>query len=120
MQQAESMLHNVKTNPKQDRDIRRLLMEISRSQGRDVNDVSRAGVMLNPSSAREWTNLSKGGDAPAQMALKLAQRDFTMDMEELSQTYEKSGSLGDIQSGILLSPWRIEGWEKLKSSTLDL
>jgi hypothetical protein len=106
-------LRNIKSSPKRDRNVRRLLMEISRSQGRDVDDVSRAGVMLNPSSARDWTNLSQGADAPAQMALKLAQKDFTMDMDELSQTYEKSGSLGDIQSGILLSPWRIKGWEKL-------
>lgn len=69
--------------------------------------------MLNPSSAGEWTNLSKGADAAAQMALKLAQRDFTMDTDELSQTHEKSGWRGDIQSGILLSPWRVGGWQKL-------
>jgi hypothetical protein len=113
MQQAENVLHVIKPNSEQDRNVRRLLVEISRCQGRNINDVSRAGVMLNPSSVREWTNLSLGGDAPAQMALKLAQRDYTMDMDELSQTYEKSGSLGDIQSGILLSPWRTEGWRKL-------
>lgn len=90
-------------------------MQISQCEGRNVDDATRAGIMLNPSSAREWTNLSSGGDAAAQLASKLAQRDPTMDAEELSASYEKSGSLGNVQSGILLSPWRIQGWQKLRS-----
>jgi hypothetical protein len=113
MQRAEDTLRSTKGNPKSDIRVRRLLMEISRSQGRNVDDVSRAGIMLNPSSSREWTNLSRGGDPPAQLALKLAQQDHTMDPEEFSATYEKSGSLGEVQSGILLSPWRVQGWQKL-------
>lgn len=113
MQRAEDTLRSTKGTPKSDKRVRRLLTEISRSQGRNVDDVSRAGIMLNPSSAREWTNLSRGGDPPAQLALKLAHQDHTMDPEEFSATYEKSGSLGDVQSGILLSPWRVQGWQKL-------
>jgi len=113
MQRAEDTLRSTKGTPKSDIRVRRLLTEISRSQGRNVDDVSRAGIMLNPSSAREWTNLSRGGDPPAQLALKLAHQDHTMGPEEFSATYEKSGSLGDVQSGILLSPWRVQGWQKL-------
>ena len=113
MQQAEMRLRSTRTNTKQDGHIRRVLMQISECQGRNIDDVSRSGIMLNPSSAREWTNLSRGGDAAAQLALRLAQRDHTMETEELSASYEKSGSLGDVQSGILLSPWRIQGWQKL-------
>ena len=115
MQQAEVGLRCTRTNSKQDGYIRRVLMQISECQQRNIDDVARAGIMLNPSSAREWTNLSRGGDAAAQLALRLAQRDHTMDTEELSSSYEKSGSLGDVQSGILLSPWRIQGWQKLGS-----
>jgi hypothetical protein len=104
----------MKLDAKQNRHVRRVLMAISQYQGRSVEDVFRTNIMLNPSSAREWTNLSLGGDAVAQLALKLAHRDFTMDTEDLSVSYEKSGSLEDVQSGILLSPWRVQGWEKLK------
>ena len=113
MRQAEMGLRSTRTNTKQDGYIRHVLMQIAHCQQRNVDDVSRAGIMLNPSSAREWTNLSRGGDAAAQLALKLAQRDHTMDAEELSASYEKSESLGHVQSGILLSPWRIQGWQKL-------
>ena len=115
MQQAEIILRSIRTNTEQDGSIHRLLMQISKCQKRDIDDVSRVGIMLNPWSAREWTNLSRHGDAAQQFALRLAQRDQTMDMEELSALYEKSGSLGDIQSGILLSPWRAQGWHKLRS-----
>ena len=115
MHHAENTLRSTKCNSKTDKTVRRLLMEISRSQGRNVDDVSRVGIMLNPSSAWEWTNLSRGDDASAHLAMKLAQRDQTLNTEEFSATYEKSGSLGAIQSGILLSPWRIQGWQILKS-----
>lgn len=115
MKRAETALRSTRVNTKQDGYVRRVLMQISKCEGQNIDDVPRAGIMLNPSSAREWTNLSRGGDAAAQLALKLAQRDHTMDTEELSASYEKSGSLGDVQSGILLSPWRIQGWQKLGS-----
>ena len=115
MRQAEMGLRSRRTTTKQDGYIRRVLMQISECQERDIDDVSRAGIMSNPSSAREWTNLSRGGDAAAQLALRLAQRDHTMETEELSATYERSGSLGGVQAGILLSPWRIQGWQKLGS-----
>lgn len=114
MRQAENKLRIIKPNHKEDRDVHRLLVEIARSQGRNVDDVSRTGVMVNPSSAQEWGNFAQGRDAAAQMALKLAQRDNSIDRDDLAQIYDKSGELGNIQSGILLSPWRAEGWQKLK------
>jgi hypothetical protein len=115
MHQAETKLRKTRTNAKEDAYIRRVLIEIAKCQGRNVDDVSRAGIMLKPSSAREWTNLSRDGDVVVQLALKLAQGDRTMDTEELSALYEKSGSIGDVRSGIFLSPWRVQGWQKLRS-----
>jgi hypothetical protein len=119
MRQAENNLRISKPNHKDDRDVHHLLIEIARSQGRNVDDVSRTGVMLNPSSAQEWGNLAQGGDAAAQMALKLAQRDNSIERDDLVEIYDKSGELGNIQSGILLSPWRAEGWQKLKALDID-
>jgi len=115
MGQSETALRNAKVIAKDGVNIRKLLMAISRIQGRNTDDVARASIMTDPSSAREWANLSHGGDATAQLAVKLAQHDHTIDTDELSALYEKSGSMGDIQSGVLLSPWRIEGWQKLRS-----
>lgn len=115
MHHAEKTLRNTKGTPQTNKRIRHLLMEISRKQARNIDDVSRAGIMLNPSSAREWTNLSHNSDAASQLALKLASQEHTMETEEYSIIYEKSGSLGDIQSGILFSPWRQQGWQKLKN-----
>lgn len=90
-------------------------MAISKIQGKNIDDVARASIMMDPSSAREWANLSLGGDATAQLAVKLAHHDHTMETDELSALYEKSGSMGDIQSGVVLSPWRVQGWQKLRS-----
>jgi superkiller protein 3 len=114
MEKAARTLRSMKLDAKQNQHVRYVLAAISQYRGRGVDDVSRTNIVLNPSSAREWTNLSLGGDAASQLALKLAYRDFTMSTEDLSVSYEKSGSLGDVQSGILLSPWRVQGWEKLK------
>lgn len=114
MEKAARTLRNMKLDAKQNRHVRHVLVAISQYQGRSIDDVSRINIMLNPSSVREWTNLSLGSDAAAQLALRLAHQDFTMDVEELSVSYEKSGSLNDVQSGILLSPWRVQGWEQLK------
>lgn len=114
MCKAETALRGARTSLKDDRYVRHILLEISRSQGRNADDVSRSGIMLNPASSREWTNLSCDGDDAARLALNLAQHDNRIDVEELSSAYEKSGSLGDVQAGILLSPWRIRGWQKLK------
>jgi hypothetical protein len=114
MRQAENKLRIIKPNHKEDRDIHGLLVEIARSQGSNVDDVSRTRVVLNPSSAQEWGNLAQDGDTAAQMALKLAHWDNSIDRDDLAQIYDKSGELGNIQSGILLSPWRAEGWQKLK------
>lgn len=119
MRQAENNLRISKLIHKDDRDVHHLLIEIARSRGRNVDDVSRTGVMLNPSSAKEWGNLAQGGDAAAQMALKLAQRDNSIERDDLVEIYDKSGKLGNIQSGILLSPWRAEGWHKLKALDID-
>jgi superkiller protein 3 len=115
MHHAEKTLRNTKGTPQTNKQVRHLLMEISRKQGQNIDDISRAGIMLNPSSAREWINLSLNGDATSQLALKLTSQDHTMDTEEYSMIYEKSGSLGDVQSGILFSPWRLQGWQKLKN-----
>jgi hypothetical protein len=115
MQQSETALRNAKVTTKDGVNVRKLLMAISKIQGRNTDDVARASIMSDPSSAREWANLSRGGDATAQLAVQLAQHDHTMDTDELSTLYEKSGSIGDIQSGVLLSPWRIQGWQKLSS-----
>jgi hypothetical protein len=116
MERAENGLRRVRSDSRVDEDAEQVLRAISKSLGRDVDDVSRVQIMLDPTSAREWTHLSRGEDAVAQLALKLAQRDQTMDTEDLSKAYEKSGALGDLQSGILLSPWRFEGWQKLRLS----
>ena len=115
MQKAEQTLVCLRPDPPVDRSVSQVLTEIGRSQGQAVNDVSRTGIMLDPSSACAWSDLSRGCDVLARLALKLAQQDHTMDAEELSGCYEKSRSLDDVQSGILLSPWRIEGWLKLKA-----
>ena len=115
MQQSETSLRNAKVNPKDNVNIRKLLMAISKIQGRNIDDVARASIMTDPSSAREWANLSLGGDAMAQLAVKLAHHDHTIETDELSALYEKSGTMGDIQSGVLLSPWRVQGWRKLRS-----
>lgn len=93
--------------------IHTVLEEICRIEEGDLNDVSRAAIMLDPSSGKEWRNLSKGGDAIARLALKLASRDPKITTEEMSLTFEKSESLGYVQSGLLLSPWRLRGWRKL-------
>jgi hypothetical protein len=115
MQTAENALRNTETTSKETKYVRRLLTELSRSQGKNVDDVSRAGIMLNPSAAQNWINLAGGRDAPVQFALKLVQLDRTLSTEEVSIIYEKSVSLGDVQSGVLLTPWRIEGWQKFDS-----
>jgi len=117
MQQSETSLRNTKINAKDNTNIRKLLTAISKIRGRNIDDVARASIMMDPSSAREWANLSRGGDVTAKLAVKLAQHDHTMEIDDLSALYEKSGSMGDIQSGILLAPWRIQGWQKLRSSS---
>lgn len=113
MQRVEAQMRKLRSETRSDQVTSMLLMELSRKLGADTDDVSRVGIMLNPSSSLEWTNLSQGEDAIAQLALQLAQRDPTMGSEELSMAYEKSGSLGDVQSGILICPWRVQGWQKL-------
>jgi hypothetical protein len=116
VQMVEGSLRNTDITSKQSKHVRHLLTELSRSQGKNIGDVSRAGIMLNPSAAQNWINLSRGsGDAPGLFALKLAQQDRTMSAEEISVIYEESGSIGHVQSAILLTPWRVEGWQKLKS-----
>ena len=117
MQQAETSLRDAKVTAKENIDVRKLLMVMSELRGRNADDVARASIMVDPSSAREWANLSHGGDATAQLAAKLAQRDHTIETDELSELYEKTGLVGDIQSGVLLSPWRVEGWKKLRSQS---
>jgi hypothetical protein len=114
MDNTKHRLARLRTDPSIDQSIGRMLTEIGHSQNQAANDISRAGIMLDPSSARAWGKISRGGDASAHMALKLAQRDNTMNTDELTSCYEKSGNLGDVQSGVLLCPWQIEGWHKLK------
>jgi len=113
MQKAEATLRSTMNTKKNDRLVRRVLIEIAQSQNHNVDDVARAGIMLNPSAAGEWANLSRGDNTLAQVALSLAQNDHTIDADELADCYGKSGLLGDAQSGILLAPWR-QGWEKLE------
>jgi hypothetical protein len=118
VQTVESRLRNTDITSKQSKHVRHLLTELSRSQGKNIGDVSRAGIMLNPSTAQNWINISGGsGDAPGLFALKLAQQDRTMCAEEISAIYEKSGSIGHVQSAVLLTPWRVGVWQKLKSIT---
>ena len=117
MQTAENALRSTETASRETKYVRQLLTELTRSQGKNVDDVSRAGIMLNPSAAQNWINLAaaRGHDAPVQFALKLAQLDRTLGTEEVSIIYDKGISLGDVQSSVLLAPWRIEGWQRLNS-----
>jgi hypothetical protein len=117
MQTAENALRGAETTFRETKNVRQLLTELSRSQGKNIDDVSRAGIILNPSTAQNWINLAgaRGHDAPVQFALKLARLDRTLGTEEVSMIYEKSKSFGDVQSGVLLAPWRIEGWQRLES-----
>ena len=95
-------------------DIHSLLAELSRQEGGKADDVSRGALMVDPSLPREWINLSKGGDAVAELGLRLASRHPNISTEGMAEVYEKRGSLGSVQSTILLSPWRARGWQKLK------
>jgi hypothetical protein len=115
MQTAENALRNTETTSGETKSVRQLLTELSWSQCKNVDDVSRAGIMLNPSAAQNWINLGGSRAAPVRFALKLVQLDHTLGTEEVSIIYEKSISLGDVQSGVLLTPWWIEGWQKLNS-----
>ena len=114
LQRVENGLRSRRTESVKDGSLDRLLMEISRVKGRNIPDVSRTGIMLDPSSVREWSNLSNCGDVPSRFARVLAQRDNAMYTEEVSMVFEKTGCLGDIQSAILLSPWRVSGWHALE------
>ena len=115
MNQAEMGLRRASLKSPHDNNVPKVLREIARSKGHDADDVYRAQVMLNPASAGAWSGLGNGRDVNVQqLALKLARLDKTIATEELSELYERSGSLVDIQSGILLCPWRIEGWEQLR------
>ena len=115
LQRAETSLRSRRTGLLKDGSLDTLLMEISRLQGRNIRDVSRTGIMLDPSSVREWSNLSNGGDIPSRFARVLAQQDNAMSTEEVSMIYAKTGCLGDIQCSILLSPWRVNGWYALEA-----
>lgn len=95
--------------------VQSVLREIARSKGQEAHDVSRAQIMLNPALASAWSGLATGRDVVTQLALKLARVDKTVETEELSELYGRSGFRGDVQSGILLCPWRSEGWQKLGS-----
>jgi len=106
-------LRELSTSSHNAAEMHTLLTAIARLEGRKIEDVSRTEIMLDPSLSREWINLSKGGDPVANMALKLAARDPQVSIEEMALAYEISGSLGSLQSGILLSPWRAQGWRKL-------
>jgi hypothetical protein len=113
IQKVETALRSMASSPK-NRQAREFLSGISISTGQNVDDFSRVGILLDPSSAVEWIKLSKGGDAVADLSLKLASRDPTIDTEDMARICEASESRGALQSGILLSPWRVEGWKKLK------
>jgi len=114
MDQAEMGLRRANLMSPHDNKVPKVLREFARSKGHDFDDVYRAQVMLNPASASAWSGLDNGHDVTVQrLALKLARLDKTTITEELSEFYESSGSLVDIQSGILLCPWRIEGWKQL-------
>ena len=115
--QAELGLRETDVGNQQEKYVRSVLREIARVKGHDSHDVSRAQIMLNPASASAWSHLTTGEDVLVQLALKLARIDRSMEAEELSGLYEKSGVLGDVQSGIMLCPWRTEGWNKLVSLT---
>jgi hypothetical protein len=115
MDQAEMGLREAGVSSEQEKIVRSVLREIARLKGHDSADVSRAQIMLNPASASAWSHLTTGEDVLVQLALKLARIDKSMEAEELSELYEKSRVPGDVQSGIMLCPWRTEGWNKLVS-----
>jgi len=115
MDRAEMGLRRANLMSQHDKKVLRVLREIARSKGNDSDDVYRAQVMLNPASASAWSGLDNGHDENVQqLVLKLARLDKMTITEELSEFYDSSGSLVDIQSGILLCPWRIEGWKQLR------
>jgi len=114
---VEAALRGMASSPKR-HEIRELLSQISLSARQNADDVSRVGILLDPSSATEWIRLSRGGNAVADLSLKLALRDPTIETEDMARIYEASEWLGAVQSAILLSPWRVQGWTKLKSSAI--
>jgi hypothetical protein len=117
MDQAEMGLREADVGSEQEKMVRSVLREIARLKGHNADDVSRAQIMLNPGSASAWSHMTTGEDVLVQLALKLARIDKSMEAEELSELYEKSRTFGDVQSGIMLCPWRTEGWNKLVSLT---
>jgi superkiller protein 3 len=76
-------------------------------------------VMLAPGQPHGWMELATttGELHPAKMALKTALRSVpprgALEAADLCLAYVQTGTIGDSLRGIMVAPWRSEGWEEL-------
>ena len=76
-------------------------------------------VFLHPNQSHGWSRLADvgGSDYAADMALKTANKSVpprsTLGAGDLSAAFVGTGKLADIQKGIFLAPWKMNGWDAL-------
>ena len=88
-------------------------------QGTEAAEMSLAtsAVMLAPSKPHGWSQLAALTDEewPAEIAVKTAVKAVppagTLEAQDLCKAYTGTGRLDDAQRGIMVAPWRKEGWE---------
>ncbi|KAJ5115018.1 hypothetical protein NUU61_000777 [Penicillium alfredii] len=85
-----------------------------------------AAVMLSPAQPQGWMELSAASQSsyPAQMAVERALRSVpprgNLDAVDLSQAYVQTGKTGDALRGIMVAPWKRQGWEELDHTLSSL
>ncbi|KAF4983802.1 hypothetical protein F66182_17050, partial [Fusarium sp. NRRL 66182] len=89
-----------------------------------VIEASRA-VMLAPGLPQGWMELTAatGELHPATIAVKTALRNVPphggLDAVDLCKAYVQTGTIGDSLRGIMLAPWKADGWASLNESLSD-
>jgi len=76
---------------------------------------------MRPGASSTWAKLADTSDHayPTDMALNLARIDDHFDANELSQAFQRTGTIEDDLMAIVIAPWRQEAWKSLDDDNND-